>query len=72
MYFLRKTSVFQDTPIVILTGHDGVIDRVRAKLVGSSEFLAKPPESAKVLQVVQKYLGSNFTEPHSSSEITVV
>jgi two-component system, chemotaxis family, response regulator PixG len=70
--FLRKTSAFQDTPIVILTGHDGVIDRVRAKLVGSSEFLAKPPESAKVLQIVQKYLGSNSTEPDSPVNATAV
>ncbi|MCU0571150.1 MAG: response regulator [Oculatellaceae cyanobacterium Prado106] len=55
--FLRKTSSFQNTPIVILTGHDGMIDRVRAKLAGSSEFLSKPPEAAKVLQVVQRFLG---------------
>lgn len=58
--FLRKTSAFQDTPIVILTGHDGVVDRVRAKLAGSSDFLSKPPESTRVLQVVQKHLGKQF------------
>lgn len=62
--FLRKTSAFQYIPIVILTGHDGVIDRVRAKLAGSSDFLAKPPEAAKVLQVVQKYL------IHSAGEVS--
>ena len=61
--FLRKTSAFQNTPIVILTGHDGVIDRVRAKLSGSSEFLAKPPEPDKVLQVVERFL-----EPSSKSK----
>lgn len=61
--FLRKTSAFQNTPIVILTGHDGVIDRVRAKMVGSSDFLAKPPEVTKVLQVVQKYLGEPPPQP---------
>jgi two-component system, chemotaxis family, response regulator PixG len=43
---------------VILTGNDGVIDRVRAKLAGSSEFMAKPPEPSKVLQVVERFLGS--------------
>jgi two-component system, chemotaxis family, response regulator PixG len=59
--FLRKTSAFQSTPIVILTGNDGVIDRMRAKIAGSSDFMAKPPESSKVLQVVQKYLGGSET-----------
>jgi two-component system, chemotaxis family, response regulator PixG len=56
--FLRKTTSFQETPIIILTGNDGVIDRVRAKLTGASEFLGKPPEPQKVLQMVHKYLGA--------------
>lgn len=54
--FLRKTSQFQEIPIVILTGHDGVVDRVRAKLAGSTDFMSKPPEEEKVLQIVQKYI----------------
>jgi two-component system, chemotaxis family, response regulator PixG len=59
--FLRKTSSFQNTPIIILTGNDGVVDRVRAKLTGASEFLGKPPEPQKVLQMVHKYLGESDT-----------
>lgn len=69
--FLRKTSAFQQTPIVILTGHDGVIDRVRAKMVGSSEFLAKPPERSRVLQVVQKFLGEPDFQPDFSAASAV-
>ena len=38
---LRKISAFRDTPIVILTGNDGIIDRVRAKIVGASGFLRR-------------------------------
>ena len=53
---LRKSPVFQNTPIVILTRQDGMIDRVRAKLAGASEFLSKPLEPSQVVQVVQKYL----------------
>ncbi len=59
--FLRKTTSFQETPIIILTGNDGVIDRVRAKLTGASEFLGKPPEPQKVLQMIHKYLGAPDT-----------
>ncbi len=55
--FLRKTSVFQNTPIIILTGHDGVIDRVRAKLAGASEFMSKPPDPKRVMQLLNKFLG---------------
>jgi two-component system, chemotaxis family, response regulator PixG len=55
--FLRKSPLFKDIPIVMLTGHDGVIDRLRAKVAGSTDFMSKPPEQGKVTQVVQRLLG---------------
>ncbi|OCR01116.1 Fis family transcriptional regulator [Oscillatoriales cyanobacterium USR001] len=54
--FLRKTPIFRDTPIVFLTGQDGLIDRTRAKWLGATDFVSKPPTPEKVLQVVEKYL----------------
>ncbi len=54
--FLRKTSAFEETPIVFLTGKDSIIDRTRAKLIGASDFLSKPASPEKVLQIVDKYL----------------
>jgi chemotaxis family two-component system response regulator PixG len=54
--FLRKSAVFKETPIVMLTGQDGVVDRLRARVVGSTEFLSKPPDAEKVIQVVQRLL----------------
>ncbi|HEY9828336.1 MAG TPA: response regulator [Stenomitos sp.] len=65
--FLRKTAVFKDIPIVMLTGHDGVIDRLRAKMVGSTDFLSKPPDPTKVVQVVQKLVGGQ-TETETPAE----
>lgn len=56
--FLRKTTVFKDTPIVILTGQDGIVDRIRARLVGSTDFIAKPPRRDEVLAVIRSRLGS--------------
>jgi two-component system, chemotaxis family, response regulator PixG len=59
---LRKIGVFQHTPIVILTGNDGVIDRVRAKVVGATDFLTKPVQSELVLEIAQKYLNPVLTK----------
>lgn len=56
---LRKVSTFRDTPIIILTGNDGIIDRVRAKLVGSSGFLSKPVNAETVLEVVRTHLAES-------------
>ncbi|HEY9779396.1 MAG TPA: response regulator [Leptolyngbyaceae cyanobacterium] len=56
---LRKISAFRTTPIIILTGNDGIIDRVRAKIVGASDFLSKPVDAEIVLSITSKHLNSN-------------
>ena len=53
---LRRISTFANTPIIILTGSDGLLDRVRAKVVGSTDFLTKPVVADKVMAIVRKYL----------------
>ncbi|MDJ0530888.1 MAG: response regulator [Xenococcaceae cyanobacterium MO_207.B15] len=53
---LRKLSYFRNTPIVIVTGNDGIIDRVRAKMVGSTDFISKPVTQEILLNVINKYL----------------
>jgi len=53
---LRKLNFFKNTPIVILTGNDGIIDRVRSKMVGATDFLSKPIDSELVLETIRKYL----------------
>jgi len=54
---IRRVSVLKNIPVVILTGRDGLVDRVRATIVGCSDFIAKPVEAEKVLKVIEKYLG---------------
>lgn len=54
---LRRIPFFRNTPIVILTGNDGVIDRVRTKMVGATDFLSKAKVDAEaVLGVLDKHL----------------
>jgi two-component system, chemotaxis family, response regulator PixG len=56
--FLKKTSVFQNTPIIVLTSQHGFIDRTRAKLAGASDFLTKPPDPQNLLNLVRTHLQS--------------
>ncbi|MEO0970494.1 MAG: response regulator, partial [Cyanobacteria bacterium J06639_18] len=53
---LRRVSLFAETPVIILTGSDGLFDRVRAKVVGSTDFITKPVVAEKVMNVIRKYL----------------
>jgi CheY-like chemotaxis protein len=50
---IRRVSALKDTPIIILTSNDGMVDRVRSKLVGASGFLGKPIDQEKVLAKIK-------------------
>lgn len=53
---LRRYSCFAKTPVVILTGSDGVFDRVRSKVFGATEFISKPIQTDTVVAMLYKYL----------------
>ncbi|MBD2294690.1 response regulator [Anabaena sphaerica FACHB-251] len=54
---LRCSSIFAKTPIVILTGSDGVFDQARSKVYGATDFINKSVASDKVLVTINKHLG---------------
>ena len=60
---IRRVKVFRKTPIVILTGNDGLVDRMRAKAAGATDFMAKPVDPIKVLEVVRYQLANINNEP---------
>jgi two-component system, chemotaxis family, response regulator PixG len=53
---LRRLSTFKNTPIVILTGSDGIIDRSRARLVGATDYLNKNISPKQLLATLEQYL----------------
>ena len=56
---IRRVSKLQEVPIIMLTGNDGVFDRVKAKVCGASDFLSKPIEVDKILQTIEKFSAPN-------------
>jgi len=56
---IRRVSKLQEIPIIMLTGNDGVFDRVKAKVCGASDFLSKPIEVDKILQTIDKFSTPN-------------
>ena len=50
---LRKSHKFKDIPIVMLTGRDGMIDRVRAKIAGANDYLTKPCDPNKLIALAK-------------------
>lgn len=52
---LRRAPNLKNVPIVILTSKDGLVDRVRAKLVGGNSFLSKPVTKDELLATLVKH-----------------
>ena len=59
---LRKSTAFRAVPIVMLTGKDGFIDRVKARMVGATDYLTKPFGEGELLMLIEKYVGTG--DPH--------
>lgn len=55
---LRQVSAFKQTPIIFLTSSDGIIDRLRAKIVGSSGFVSKTVDAWQLLNIIKSYLST--------------
>jgi twitching motility two-component system response regulator PilG len=53
---LRRHPSFKQTPIIMVTGHTGFIDRAKAKIVGASGYLTKPFTQSELVKTVFRYL----------------
>ena len=55
--YLRSKPQWNRTVIVILSRHDGVIDRLKARLAGTQAYLTKPFTTKMIVDVVNNNLG---------------
>jgi two-component system, chemotaxis family, response regulator PixG len=53
---IRNNSLFKKTPIIMVTGSKGLVDKVKARLVGASGYLTKPFTRAELLKMVFTHL----------------
>ena len=60
---LRRHPRYKRTPIVMVTGNTGLIDRARAKLVRASGYLTKPFTQSDLLKMVFKHLPAKQQQP---------
>lgn len=52
---IKKSSKFRHTPVIMLSSKDGLFDRARGAIVGSSEYLTKPFTKDSLLKTVRNY-----------------
>jgi twitching motility two-component system response regulator PilG len=55
---MRQSHLLREIPIVLLTGKDGLIDKLRAKLLGVKEYMTKPVDPILLQECVARVLQS--------------
>jgi two-component system, chemotaxis family, response regulator PixG len=52
----RSSTALAEIPIIMVTGNKGLVDRVRANIVGATDYLTKPFTEQDLIALVEKYL----------------
>ncbi|NJL00146.1 MAG: response regulator [Spirulinaceae cyanobacterium SM2_1_0] len=64
---LRRVPSLTETPIALMTGNKGLVDRLRAKLVGANDLILKPLDRERLLALIHRQL-----QPQSSPQTAEV
>jgi twitching motility two-component system response regulator PilG len=60
---IKRNERYRNTPVVMLSGKDGIFDKVRGRLAGANDYITKPFEPGAVMQVIQKYVPRAVAQP---------
>lgn len=52
----KQKSRLGNTVIIMLSGRDGMFDKLRGRMAGAKEYITKPFKPAEVIAVVRTYL----------------
>lgn len=58
---LRKRPATAQTPVIILSGRSGLVDRLKGRLAGACVYLTKPFRQQTILEVVRAQLAPHVT-----------
>jgi len=56
--YLKSKPRFQHIVILMLTGRDGIVDRLKGRLVGAQTYLTKPFKTQTLISAVEGHIGS--------------
>jgi CheY-like chemotaxis protein len=55
---LRRTPKFRDLPVIMVTARDGLIDKMKGQIAGTTRYITKPFKPEELLEIVNKYVKS--------------
>jgi twitching motility two-component system response regulator PilG len=59
---IKRNEKTRGVPVIMLTGRDGLMDRLRGKMAGAAEYLTKPFDPKALTAVVSRYIALSERE----------
>jgi len=56
--FIKNTSAFKSTPVIMLSSKDGLFDKAKGRIVGSDEYLTKPFSKEELFDAIKQHVKS--------------
>lgn len=56
---IKAKALTRKVPVIMLSGKDGLFDKVRGKLAGCNDYVTKPFDPDSLLKTIKKYVSSN-------------
>ena len=53
---IRDNPEFKNIPVIMLTSKDGIINKVKGKIAGSSAYLTKPFDPAQLVETIERHI----------------
>ena len=53
---IRENPEFKTIPVIMLTSKDGIINKVKGKVAGSSAYLTKPFDPTQLVETIEKHI----------------
>jgi twitching motility two-component system response regulator PilG len=69
---IKARPALARTKLVIISRHDGVLDRIKGRLVGAHAYLTKPFKTDQLLAVIRTSLGEAVPAPKEQGRHEVV
>ncbi|WP_350150695.1 response regulator [Nitrosomonas sp.] len=52
---IKNNPIYQSTPVIMLSSKDGLFDKARGRMAGSSDYLTKPFTAEGLLSIIRNY-----------------
>ena len=69
---IKRVPKLNQTPIIMLSDNKSLTNRMRSKLVGASDLLAKPLSESKITKTINKFISNPVKSEKQTSPILAV